>query len=726
MLTKIFRPTLDTVISNIRQKWEISTGILGVFAIFINFAATRDIGILIGLICVLTFYLNFKNFRQNNIQDKNIKNVQDVPDETTFIDRKDIAEKIVNTIFENKDDRVHILVGTSGSGKSVLISEFFPAQYQNHFKSGTICKQIIIKSYEDIDHDINIKMVDMGLIESHQHAAVRDAIRNIKDNQRIFFIFDQFESIFMLNHSNAIRQLKIICELFSTIKEINSKEKMIFCLIVMRKEWYFNLKFFGEIIPHIKNTFVLEGFNIKDDKLKEEIKSKLYKYTKDDKLTEIIIENCSQINTNEGFYVTSYDELIQKSLLGENDQTEVLLPIELMTVAESVFILKRSSDKEETTFIFEGKDKAIRRFFDYYLMSFKDKYDAMQVLYALSVSPKERRMLSLKEISHITNIPIDRVDNVLTYFLGKGETQESKERKPLLIQSENKEKVDWKHDFFAERCSEISGSMLDPVDRDNINYFWFNRNQKHSETKMSFADQNIVNTKAQKLGSTLFIISFLFLLMRTFYPLLVKIIPFNFLWTKYSVPLFSFPNVNWINNIDISFLPISISLTLWSWYITTAYRRLFSILQEPPKSFAARCSKFVAWWSLICVILTIFFPLLWVFFTGVGGLIAGLKYQQMTKSDIAGISTFEETFMKRLYKETKINSIVMMIIGLFYSLLFPQFNNNEVHSTIWYIGIILTAIFLVIMVYFALLSIREHTNTNRIPSYLGVYNRYRF
>ena len=203
-------------------------------------------------------------------------------------------------------------------------------------------------------------------------------------------------------------------------------------------------------------------------------------------------------------------------------------------------------------------------------------------------------------------------------------------------------------------------------------------------------------------------------------------IPIDIFWAKFSVPLFSISDMNWIRNIDISFLPISISLTLWSWYITTAYRRLFSILREPPKSFAARCSTFVAWWSLICVILTIIFPLLWVFFTGVGGFIAGLKYQQMTKADKSVESTFEETFMKRLYKETKINSVVMMVIGLFYSFLFPQFFYNDFSSTNWYIRIILTILFFVIMVYFALLSIREHTHTNKIPSYLGVYNRYRF
>jgi len=289
--------------------------------------------------------------------------------------------------------------------------------------------------------------------------------------------------------------------------------------------------------------------------------------------------------------------------------------------------------------------------------------------------------------------------------------------KKLLIEEEKK--VDWKHDYYAEKFFEVSGSLLDPIDRDNISFFWSQKDKiskLYSEKKIE-GERNKKN-KYENFGVIIFLISTLLLLLRTFLP--HQIIN-NLTLIKYF-PFFEFDLVKNLH-FDTSFLPITISLILWSWYVTSLFRRLLSGLEEKKRSGSWFLSYFVALWSLICVLGSVIYPQSWLCLTGIGGFVVGLKYWKITKVTKEYSVNFDEGTFKRLWKATMINSVLLIIIfGPAYALIFEPFSIIPgISGDI--LGII-TYIVSIVMIYFASYSIIYHISYARIPTFLGIFKRY--
>lgn len=647
-------------------------------------------------------------------------------EDITEIPRVDEAKKLADIIYNSKDF-FHVFTGSSGSGKSIFIKNYFVKEYKELSSHSGSFKEAPLNLYDNAD-------VEESLIKSLEETKIKEIfvkcltevpsndkgsdIDELDNKERILIILDQFESVFLQKGTAPSDHLKNLCNIFKTCKNINEKykQKVFDCIVIIRKEYFFYLKFFENYIPHIKEVHVMEGFDLGKDirEVETKLESSLKKFHFSEEIYKQIINLCIRTNFNEAYYITSCEKAINSAGNEIHFDHKIILPVELMTVAESVFIDKENHGGIYSENYTNNKQLALSDFFGNYSKTYESFYDVYRVLFALSVAPRSRRFLTPSQISSFINIPYERVIKILRFY---STTDEVPWRNPLLRQVNDE--YDWRHDFYAEKFNEISGSVLDPIDRDNISFFFSKKTTCRKST--TYTNQ----PRYEKFGTLLFLGSFGLLLLRTFYPLILQL-SLSPRLQDYFMPFINYKSlIPFAKNIDFSFLPIFISLTLWSWYVTTLYRRLFSQLNEKEYGFGWILSQFVTILSFICVVLSIIYPIHWLTFTGIGGLFIGLKYLQITtKLSKKSKSVLDIPTFTNLWIETIINSVVVILIGsLFYVRLFPPNSLfSEANVDAW--GFIVTVFCFCVMVWFSYISIKDHTKYNRIPKLLGIYKRY--
>jgi len=666
--------------------WSLCVSSIAFFLENVN-----DLGIIFSMVFLFFLFHNIKHFFSQKDLAKRDEDIL-FKNENVDVDRKDLAVSILKKIFASKST-YHVLVGTSGAGKSELIERYFQSALNSIFEDKK--KQIIrIKEYTSFEEQLDGDICQRFNIEKTNLWSDLEKLRN-KD--QLFVVLDQFESVFLIDSDIVKDQLKSLCKFFTFAKQFK-----IYILIIIRKEWYFNLKFFQSYVPQLKDVHIVDGFTSGEETKK--LKNEALRIMGNDDLAKKIITDCTSLRKPEMYYVTSCEDF-ENYLLNNKDNQSQLLPIEIITVLDSLMIMskKKGAKISEADYVKEGgKDDIIRKYFEELLHSSKNEKDAQRALYALSVEPKINRRLDGATISTITNVELEKVNQILTFFM----------KKEIGHIVEIDKKYDWKHDFYAEKFNEISGTLLDPIDRDNINFFWSqNYSNKISSDKFR-VDENKLN-KNQILGVAVFVISLLFLFVKLCMPGIDKLVSAVFSLPFTSHALFTISKYQY-EIIDYSFLPIAVCLTMWSWYVTTLFRRFLARIKE--SNLQKIYSKIVCWWSLICVVITIILPEFWLTFTGIGGIVVALKYYQITRPIK---SHFE---IKRLSKETLINSLVLTaVIGPVYAFVFPRFSLfGKIEDWAF---IIISLVTMGIMIYFARLSIKNHVSHYKIPILLGLYNR---
>ncbi|MFZ4523086.1 MAG: hypothetical protein ACOYNC_15355 [Bacteroidales bacterium] len=489
------------------------------------------------------------------------------------------------------------------------------------------------------------------------------------------------------------------------------------------------LKYFEDFIPHIRDVHVLEGISLIDNKMDSQTNTSLQKLLGDNlELCRKVKDNCIRSNVNNTYYISSPPGVRITEIALTGSDNKLVLPIELITVAKSIYTSINYKDEDRNHIGPVVKADRLKKYFQYVVESYPEPCEAQKVLYSLSVAPQAIRSLTDHEIAWITNIPIEKVKRILKHFCEHKEVRTGLEfTRDYFLEELITDTFDWKHDFFAEEFNKVSGEMLDPIDRDNINYFWSYNHANPLQSSGNKKEINAESIQSEKFGYSIFGISMLILAVRAIYPFLVRKLTFISFTDDFSPPLFINDTLSKVfANIDLSFLPVLTTLGLWSWYVTTIYRKVLSKLEEGNFLGRKLFSKFVAVWSLLCVIGTVVMPSLWVFLSGVGGFLLGLKYIQMTlpakgESRIA----FDEEFLTRLGNETTIHSLIMMLLGSGYIFFCSPFTGWINWQPPFTLVVLVTMVFFVGLTYFALLSIKQHTGENKVPMFLGVYKRYR-
>lgn len=733
---------LEKMVGGLTSQWRTPMTIFGAASTALGLGLV-DIAVLLYFLDVWFWFTCIRAALRANAKRKTSTILRNLPKEID-IARNQLKESIASRIIGKGKDKshFHVIVGTSGAGKTKLINNQLLETIELP-KRFTSRRKIRLDKYRQTEADL-LREIKQAYPENEFPGVsgapdVFVAIKEIPSTSFALFIFDQFESAFSTGPVSEVSvapnvttspadgaeiaptngtssQLVSLCRIFDHCTRSNIR-----CILITRKEGFYNLKLFDKHISNFKIVHVVEGIDRQEeDQAWKLLRSEIQTYLRDESIICPIIKDCQRSSVSEQLYASSCEKLMTPA-----SSRNQILPVELVTVAKALWIYKEieKENLDQNVYEFLGERRGlVGKYFDFLLNESPSRSDSARVLYCLSVEPRGKRSLKRIEIENITNLSKERVADVLKSFceqegsagiLESSMSQESQKTKNRLLREDNLE-VDWKHDFFAERFNEISASLLDPIDRDNIGYFW---RQKQMGTIYPPSNEQ-ENHRSDNVGFILFVLSFLCLTLWTFNPLIAKwLAPWGAV-NQFFRPLYEIEGLN-APNIELSFLPILFALTYWSWYVTTVFRRVLSRLDE--SKVASLFSYVVAIWSLVLVGLSIKYPHCWIIFTGLGGMLVGLKYMLLAKA--TGRKLIEIRF-GTMGKETFWNSLFMaLFFGPAYAFMFPP--NSFLHEPSGNILAVVSCVVMSIMLYFAHLAYTNHVGKDKVPILIGTYKRYR-
>jgi hypothetical protein len=581
-------------------------------------------------------------------------------DEVTAWPRIRDQRALLSTLQCSKGKPV-ILVGESGVGKSVLVQSHIIPNLKNW-------KTILFDNYTNFQTQITNKIhyfCPNAIIDNAGHV---EDIQNESCN--LFVIFDQFEQFLSTHSKNTPHDISSRNWFQNILKSLIHKEN-VKILIIVRKEWYYDLRFLEEFVPPPIESFNLSGLRIHDSEGSiPTLCLKLANVMKNVKAPSAVLQSLE---------VDGEISPVEAQIVGCMLENKIA---KLGEISSTIYNKNLG-----------GKDTLINEFFDTTLRSAPDREVALQVLFALSIETRYRRQLTLQHILSIIHKPRNEViDNIK--FLDD----------QRLIHEGEAGHYQLRHDYLAERFHDLSGSQLDPKQRDNILFFGDEIRKDH----MAFLTISESQQKPFKVASDWYM-AFLAILVTA--RLTGPLYGVSWGWLN---PLASFHTTFF--GVDTFYIPIFVSHLAWSYYVTTFYRRIFSTLKEG--WFGRMLSVMTLLMCTASVVLAVFIPCFWILSIGYGGFWVGLKLLQL--STTKGLSAVSKEDFRVAGRETIINVSFAIILGGFFG--FYIYNHQpSIELARTYILISIPS--MAILTYSMYVVARLHISKRVSSTWLGMFDR---
>lgn len=575
--------------------------------------------------------------------------------------------------LDSKSKGLLLISGASGTGKTVLTE-----QLADELTKRTGSLRVI-------------RQVDYGFFQADR---LREEIGELHHIDRALVVLDQLEKLFLLPEPAAAYHKQVLGEVIKAVRSSPNWK----CVLVVRREFFLDLATLETLRPLLGSVLIFGGFDsVVEGEAFVRFRNRLVDEVGGDlHLAARVLEDAS-LNRRRAVTPGAASE-------GALDPERLeVLPVEAVAVAEALRYTREALGRELSVRSYEnegGLRGAMRVFFEALLDRCGDRADGTRILSVLSNEPRARRALSSEEIGLITGVPLERVDQLVCFF----------ERAGLLQRVGSK--VDWVHDFFAERFNDLGGVFLDPAERDNIGHF---SERLAADGKDALTPQATQSILARRYTWGLFFIAVALLSGRLLsLPFVRRFAESESIWVQAPIHIFSnLPG----RLVDWSFLPTAVSLIAWSWYTTALHRRVFARLGEPRP--AAVLTFLVTGLSTLLVLLSIVFPRLWIALTGIGGLAVGMKYLQIAQQFGSGWMR-TELFFGRAGKTTCINCCITFLLGLAFALFLSRGASRLSDSMI--AGVLAASG--AILLYFAYVVVSLHISHERVPLLVGIYRRY--
>lgn len=615
-----------------------------------------------------------------------------------LVNRATVAARIADSILEHAN-RIQLVMGRSGSGKTLLVDNIIEQIGKRRIENNGVFLYKVINQYHSLETQAftTLKHKVGPLLDTDSADTYLTEFEK-KEGNLFLVVFDQLELLFAPELDERRRQL--LREEFAHVVTLCKKYPAVRVLFVARSESASALCWDSAILPYIGDAILLDGISNQDSMLeRSEFAGNVEALVFDSSLSELL-----------------YLGLGDRAAILGNDRVAVLRPdlsshsrfvspLEVATLSRAFAISRKfyggalSPDEAKIDFA----EVAIKRFFQYHLEAFDDAENGGRILYALSIDPQSR--LTVHDIGEVTRIGEKQIMRSLSFFQRHG-----------LVTEDHGGRWRWLHLYYALQFNRNGKSFLDLADRDEI--YFRSKRRISSETPRHPISSKHLGTK-ETISIAVFAASLLLLLIRTLAPSIER---FTALPAEVAVFLAGFMPSDGLRytNVDAAFLPIAISLSFWSWYVTAFYRRILAKVSE--NTFLGTLfSGFVAGWSLVCVILSIRYPRYWISFTGLGGLIVGFKYYLLSLRED---DLLNHRRLKQIGFKTMVNSAAMGIFfGRAYASMFSEtsFLAPQYREANFLFGISL--LMMGLMLYFAGSVIRDHVGEANIPSLIGDYVR---
>ncbi|MGD0337541.1 MAG: hypothetical protein ABSB78_01995 [Bacteroidota bacterium] len=526
--------------------------------------------------------------------------------------RKNESDRLTIVIKATKRKPI-ILVGESGVGKSVLINSIVAQRLRNeHWQT------LLINKYSDFESDLRTQLTN--LFPKWQLHEDGNLTINNSSHPYLLLIFDQFEQFLSTGSKNLPTHQNSKDWLWRFVTSLLQDEKNRI-IIVVRKELYFDLEFLKEFILSPIKCFRLSGMTLKDpDDGISALRTKLRDASSNQDIVDPVIEMLADNN----LVLPVEAQIVGCTLENNAAQLGAITPERLKEMGD--------------------KDDLIREFLKTSLASKPRLKDtSLQILFALSMETTYRKILSAPEIANIIHKPKDEVQQCIEWL------------KELHLVQSFVGNFQLTHDYLAERFHELSGSELEPHDRDNIIFFGDEFRKGHHSSHIR---QMHTRPKLFKIASDYFMC---FLIVGMLFRLVSPAFGLDWSWfnpyASYQKP------TSWF---DRYYLPILISHMFWSVYVTLSFRRFFYFLHE------GIVGRFLSYLTLVLcllsVVLAMFIPYCWILSIGLGGLGIGLKQFQTSRSK--GLRLVSKRFFRGIGLATLANALGTAVVGVLFALRF--------------------------------------------------------
>jgi hypothetical protein len=585
----------------------------------------------------------------------------EILDRTTAWPRQHDERRVLEALKGSADKPV-ILVGDSGSGKSVLVeSHVIPILKDEGWLV------FFLNNYSNFRAQVSNEVHRL----SHTYKIVDGAIVGLQpDSKPTVVVFDQFEQ-FLSRYSDTSAASTAARTWFKNLVDSLVRCGPIRVLIVVRKEWYYDLRFLAEFIPPPIESVHLSGMRIGDEEGSiPTLRLKLAAATKNELTPDAILRSLGR----EG-EISPIEAQIVGCMLENKVRT--------LGAITAAFYERQMG----------GKEALIQEFFETILKSSASRDVALQILFALSIETRYRSSLTLPQIVSMTHQNQDDVRDYIEFLKGQR----------LVVEGEAGQ-YQLTHDYLAERFHDISGSELEPKQRDNILFF----GDELRKTPPPTSNASNVRPGLMRVASDWFMAALLLLLIaRVTGPLYgVRWDWFNRL-ARYQSPYAGF---------DTAYLPVFVSHMAWSYYVTMFYRRIFSRLREG--ALGSALSFFTLVTCFAAVALAAFNPAYWIFSIGFGGFWVGVKLFQLSMT--AGLSTVSKEDFRVAGRETIINVAFVFIPGF----LFGRYISNAAPSVGMSRMFLLVSIPVFLLLTYAMYSVyRLHMSRRAAAIWLGMFDR---
>lgn len=533
---------------------------------------------------------------------------------------------------------VDVMVGESGVGKTILIEN-------------------------EVRKKLNSKGLGVHVIRDYDN--ISDRIGGFERDETVVFL-DQFEQV-LKNPSNKNGD---ILESVETELDRLQEMKTVYPVIVIQKRWFFDLATISSEVPPPREAFEVPRLN-RHSSLG----------------TGTILDEFERALNNEEVASEVVSELCGK------DQT--FLPIEAKVVGTVLEDETTTSGRVKTKDFYkqyDNKNKIIEDYFRKTIDASKYPESAKKILMSLSANRDKVSSLKAKDIAFITHDTDEIVDYTLGFF----------GRKSIVEEEKNKGYFRLAHKYIAEKFYDLSSSILDPTDRDNILHFYNEIDDEENHT-FTFNDLNMVKNR-HYIGYSIFCIIYTILSLRLFFPEI-----FTFLDLSPD-KLFG------ETLVDVGYIPIFVTLLGWATYITLLYNRFLSRLDE---SWPGKVtSLLVVITCALGALTSAVWPSTWLLVISFVGLVVAIKFFHIQYQP--HLSVIASDFFKNRGQRTINNMLSTLIIGVLFFISIVQYEIMT-KFPIWYM--VSSAIIALVMIPQIYRSIKLHCSNQSSSTMVNMYNR---
>jgi len=410
-------------------------------------------------------------------------------------------------------------------------------------------------------------------------------------------------------------------------------------------------------------------------------------------------------------------EIIRNDLAKDNK----ILPLELQMIGLMIedmrnqpFALRKIEGCRSLTQVkakkYLEKTYLIQRYFIRHIHCTTDQNAAMAILYALSSEKTSVNRLDVDSLAKICHLNLESAEEIVTELSDSGLVK--KDRGEYYLP----------HDYLSEKFYVLSGTQLDPLQRDNIRYFsdFLERQKLGKEQKRPETAKGITDVPKYKFPARidlLFIGIYTLLFLRLLSPV-VKVIPWNWLG-DYLTSATEGHYVNLSLPFDLDYLPSFIASCISAWYVWRIHRNF--ILKIPDL-------KPLTVLFIICCFISIaagmIIPHAWLVFASVAGALIAIRIRIRRSHCKIGsslvLNNSPSKSLKQLTSFTLWSMLITCIIGSFmvYNFyLWPDGANYPKQLTI--IEISLSILYFVFMA----ICCKKHTSKHIGSILLGLRDR---